>query len=37
LVLYTEGYGQLGLYALIAGGALILLSPLVRRMMQEVK
>ena len=37
LVLYTEGYGQLGLYALIAGSALILLSPLVRRMMQEVK
>jgi len=37
LVLYTEGYGQLGLYALIAGGALILLAPVVRKLMQEVK
>ncbi len=37
LVLYTEGYGQLGLYALIAGGALILISPFVRRLMQDVK
>ena len=36
LVLYTDGYCQLGLYALIAGGALILIAPLVRRMMQEV-
>lgn len=37
LVLYTDGYGELGLYALIAGGALILIAPLVRRMMQEVR
>ncbi len=36
LVLYTDGYGQLGLYALIAGAALIIIAPLVRRMMQEV-
>ncbi|MBX2971913.1 MAG: peptide MFS transporter [Flavobacteriales bacterium] len=36
LVLYTEGYGELALYALIAGGALILLAPVVRRLMQEV-
>lgn len=33
---YTDGYGQLGLYALIAGGALILIAPLVRRLMQNV-
>jgi len=37
LVLYTEGYGELGLYALIAGGALILIAPIVRRLMQEVR
>lgn len=37
LVLYTDGYGELGLYALIAGGALILLAPVVRRLMQEVR
>ena len=36
LVLYTEGYGHLGLYALIAGAALIILSPLVRKLMREV-
>lgn len=36
LVLYTEGYGHLGLYALIAGVALIVLSPLVRKLMREV-
>ncbi|MFN8352715.1 MAG: peptide MFS transporter [Flavobacteriales bacterium] len=33
---YTEGYGQLGLYALIAGGALILIAPVVRKLMQDV-
>lgn len=37
LNLYTEGYKQLGLYALIAGLALILISPLIRKLMQEVK
>lgn len=31
---YTLGYQQLGLYALIAGVALILISPLVKRWMQ---
>jgi proton-dependent oligopeptide transporter, POT family len=36
LKLYTDGYGELGLYALIAGGVLILLSPLIRRLMREV-
>ena len=33
---YTDGYGQLGLYALIAGLVLILISPLVRKLMREV-
>lgn len=37
LSLYTEGYKQLGIYALIAGLALIVISPLVRKLMQEVK
>ena len=34
---YTEGYKQLGIYALIAGLLLIVISPLVRKLMQEVK
>jgi POT family proton-dependent oligopeptide transporter len=34
---YTEGYKQLGLYALIAGIALIVISPIVKKLMQEVK
>lgn len=37
LIAYTEGYKQLGLYALIAGGVLILISPIIRKLMQEVK
>ena len=37
LITYTEGYKQLGLYALIAGIILILISPLVKKLMQEVK
>lgn len=37
LISYTEGYKQLGIYALIAGVALLLISPLVRKLMQEVK
>lgn len=37
LIAYTEGYKQLGIYALIAGGVLILISPIVRKLMQEVK
>ncbi len=36
LKVYTDGYGQLGLYALIAGIALILISPFVRKLMREV-
>lgn len=34
---YADGYQQLGLYALIAGVALIAISPLVRKLMQDVK
>lgn len=37
LVAYTDGYKDLALYALIAGVVLIVISPLVRKMMQEVK
>jgi POT family proton-dependent oligopeptide transporter len=37
LFAYTEGYKQLGLYALIAGVVMIAISPLVRKLMQEVK
>lgn len=36
LVLYTDGYGRLGLYALIAGAVLIVISPGVRRLMRGV-
>jgi proton-dependent oligopeptide transporter, POT family len=37
LLTYTEGYKQLGLYSLIAGIILILISPFVKKLMQEVK
>ncbi|SMC71832.1 peptide MFS transporter [Moheibacter sediminis] len=37
LIAYTDGYKQLGLYAVIAGVLLILISPLVKKLMQEVK
>lgn len=37
LNLYTEGYMQLGIYALIAGVVLIAISPIIRKLMQEVK
>jgi proton-dependent oligopeptide transporter, POT family len=36
LIAYTDGYKQLAIYALIAGVVLIIISPLVRKMMQEV-
>jgi POT family proton-dependent oligopeptide transporter len=36
LISYTDGYKQLGIYALIAGVVLILISPLIKKMMQEV-
>ncbi|KAB1156760.1 peptide MFS transporter [Flavobacterium luteum] len=34
---YTEGYYQLAIYALIAGVLLIVVSPLIKKLMQEVK
>ena len=34
---YTEGYKQLAIYALIAGVVLIIISPAVKKLMQEVK
>jgi len=37
LITYTDGYKQLAIYALIAGLVLILISPLVKKLMQEVK
>lgn len=37
LLAYTEGYKQLGLYAVIAGVVLIIISPLVKKLMQEVR
>lgn len=37
LISYTEGYKQLAIYALITGVVLLGISPLVRKMMQEVK
>ena len=37
LIAYTDGYKQLAIYALIAGIVLIAISPIVRKLMQEVK
>jgi proton-dependent oligopeptide transporter, POT family len=37
LIAYTDGYKQLAFYALIAGVVLIIISPFVRKLMQEVK
>ena len=37
LQVYTEGYKQLAIYALIAGLVLVLISPWVKKLMQEVK
>ena len=34
---YADGYQQLAIYALIAGLLLIIISPLVKKLMQEVK
>jgi proton-dependent oligopeptide transporter, POT family len=34
---YTSGYYQLAIYALIAGVVLIIISPFVKKLMQEVK
>jgi proton-dependent oligopeptide transporter, POT family len=37
LLIYTQGYKQLAIYAVIAGVFLIAISPVVRKWMQEVK
>jgi POT family proton-dependent oligopeptide transporter len=37
LVSYTEGYKQFALYAVISGVILIAISPLIRKLMQDVK
>ncbi|HRO43216.1 MAG TPA: peptide MFS transporter [Flavipsychrobacter sp.] len=37
LISYTDGYKQLAIYALIAGVILIIISPLVKKLMHEVK
>ncbi|MFE3871526.1 peptide MFS transporter [Flavobacterium sp. ZS1P70] len=37
LIVYADGYKQLAIYALIAGILLIVVSPLVKKLMQEVK
>jgi proton-dependent oligopeptide transporter, POT family len=37
LVVYADGYKLLAIYALIAGVILIVISPLIKKLMQEVK
>lgn len=37
LILYTDGYKQLAVYALIAGVVMIIISPLVKKLMHDVK
>ena len=37
LIAYTDGYQQLAIYALFAGVILILISPFVKKLMQDVK
>lgn len=37
LVIYADGYKQLAIYALIAGIILIVISPFVKKLMQDVK
>jgi len=37
LATYSEGYKQFGIYAIIAGVILIVISPMVRKLMGEVK
>jgi len=36
LIAFTDGYKQLGIYALVLGVVLIVISPIVRKLMQEV-
>jgi len=37
LIIYADGYKQLAIYAVVAGVIMIAISPLVRKLMQEVK
>jgi POT family proton-dependent oligopeptide transporter len=37
LISYTDGYQQLAIYALISGVILLAISPLVKRLMGEIK
>ena len=37
LITYTDGYKQLAIYAVICGVIMIVISPLVRKLMGEVK
>lgn len=37
LMSYTDGYKQLAIYALVAGLILLVISPLVKKLMQEVR
>ena len=37
LMAYTDGYLQLSIYALIAGVLLVAISPIIRKLMQDVK
>jgi POT family proton-dependent oligopeptide transporter len=37
LLTYTAGYKQLAIYALIAGIVLIIISPVVKKLMQDIK
>lgn len=37
LIAYTEGYKQLGLYAVLAGVILMVISPFVKKLMQDVR
>ena len=37
LISYTDGYKQLAIYALIAGVIMIIISPIVKKLMQEVR
>jgi len=37
LIIYADGYKQLAIYALVAGVILILISPLVKKLMGDVK
>jgi POT family proton-dependent oligopeptide transporter len=34
---YTEGYYQLAIYSFVAGAILILITPLMKKLMQEVR